>query len=209
MEADGQDTTPKPLRELNVLLVEDNPGDRRLLAATLDEDLQGEVHVHEADHLHRAIAAVAQARFDVILLDLSLPDSRGVETVVRMRRQVNDVPIIVLTGLDDEATAAKALQEGAQDYLIKGAFDAPLLRRAIRYAIERERLVGQLREALLHIKSLRGLIPICTMCKKIRDDRGYWEQLEVYISEHTDADFTHGLCPECYQRMLAELHDKG
>jgi hypothetical protein len=70
---------------------------------------------------------------------------------------------------------------------------------------EQENLVSQLREALAEIKTLKGFIPICASCKKIRDDEGYWDQLEIYISKHTDAKFTHGLCPECVEKYKVEM----
>jgi hypothetical protein len=62
---------------------------------------------------------------------------------------------------------------------------------------DRERLIGELQEALAHVNTLRGLIPICAWCKKIRNDQGYWEQLELYLKSHSEADFTHGMCPDC------------
>jgi hypothetical protein len=80
-----------------------------------------------------------------------------------------------------------------------------LLRRAIRYAIERKKLMTQLEQSLKEIKTLRGFLPICASCKKIRDDKGYWTQLETYISEHSGAEFTHGLCPECVTKLYG-LH---
>ena len=73
---------------------------------------------------------------------------------------------------------------------------------------EREELIARLREALAKIRTLRGLLPICVSCKKIRDDSGYWNQLESYLREHSEADFTHGLCPECAQRLYPDLYEK-
>jgi hypothetical protein len=74
-----------------------------------------------------------------------------------------------------------------------------------RVEAERERLIGELQVALASIKSLRGLIPICSACKKIRNDRGYWEQVEDYVREHSEATFSHGLCGECAQRLYPEF----
>ena len=79
--------------------------------------------------------------------------------------------------------------------------------RAIRYAIEREKLVVKLREALEQIKTLRGFIPICTSCKKVRNDQGFWQQVEVYVSNHTEAEFSHGICPGCFKALYPEIAD--
>ena len=129
-----------------------------------------------------------------------------------MDAQAPEVPIVVLTGFDVESFAIQALREGAQDYLVKGQIDGQLLVRAIRYAIERkrveverERLVVELKEALDKINTLRGLLPICASCKKIRDDKGYWNQIETYFGEHSQAEFSHGICPDCAKVLYPEL----
>ena len=75
--------------------------------------------------------------------------------------------------------------------------------------LENESLIRELQEALSEIKTLRGILPICSNCKKIRDDKGYWNQVEVYIRDHTHAEFTHGICPECYGKHLEELKKNG
>lgn len=134
---------------LNILLVEDNPGDIRLLQEILREVTTTMCHITPAMTLAMAIdllTASDPAPFDVILIDLSLPDSQGIGSFLTLQRQVPNVPIVVLTGLDDENLALTAMQQGAQDYLIKGRVDSALLLRSIRYAIERERAEAQLRQ---------------------------------------------------------------
>lgn len=74
---------------------------------------------------------------------------------------------------------------------------------------ERERLIAELKSALSQVKTLRGMLPICSSCKKIRNDKGYWEQMEVYIRDHTDADFSHGICPECAAKLYPDFFKKG
>ncbi len=124
---------------IRILLVEDNPGDARLVREAVGE--AGSLR-HELSHVNRLEDALGQLRterFDVVLLDLGLPDSQGIDTLVRMRGEQPGVTIVVLTGLDDETVALRALQSGAQDYLVKGQIDGRLLVRATRYAIERTR----------------------------------------------------------------------
>ena len=129
--------TGEPMR---ILLVEDNPGDARLLRELLREASASPVELTHVERLSEGRASVLEAAPDVVLLDLSLPDARGMETVRGMLDAAPDVAIIVLTGLDDESTAIAAMQAGAQDYLVKGDVDGRLVLRAIRYARERKRL---------------------------------------------------------------------
>ncbi|MGD2063475.1 MAG: ATP-binding protein [Nitrospirota bacterium] len=131
----------------NVLLVEDNPGDVVLLRALLEEaDDHAFTIIHESS-LARGLCRLAEGDIDVVLQDLSLPDGTGLEIVRKLRRHGAKVPIVVLTGLDDQDIALQAVQEGAQDYLVKGSVDGHGLARCIRYAIERERLRADLEEA--------------------------------------------------------------
>jgi DNA-binding NtrC family response regulator len=147
---------------------------------------------------------LGKKKFDVILSDLGLPDSIGIGTFKTFHSLYPDIPVIVLTGLDDENTALVAVQSGAQDYLVKGQIDTRQLTRSIRYAIERQKLVTELEKSRKEIKTLQGLLPMCAWCKKIRDDKGYWKNLETYIRENTDAAFTHGICPECMKKVERE-----
>lgn len=130
-----------------ILLVEDNPADARLLLEILGENgsRPSGFELVEVARLAAAIQRLQDANFDLVLLDLSLPDSQGIATVVRVKDARPDVPIVVLTGYDDDNTATDALRRGAQDYLVKGQIDRRMLLRAIRYAIERERAEAQLR----------------------------------------------------------------
>jgi signal transduction histidine kinase len=130
-------TGPEPVR---ILLVEDNPGDARLLRETLREAEGFPFELKHAVRLADAAAAFAECAAEVVLLDLSLPDAHGLDTVRRMLEVAPGTPIIVLTGTDDERLALQAVHAGAQDYLAKGRVDGPLLARSIRYAIERNRL---------------------------------------------------------------------
>ncbi|MBI4948684.1 MAG: sigma-54-dependent Fis family transcriptional regulator [Deltaproteobacteria bacterium] len=123
---------------LDILLVDDNPADARLIKEML-VDAEGSFSVRCAGRLDEALEAVASSRFGIILLDLMLPDSRGFDTFSAMHGMAGAMPIVVLTGLSDENLAARAVRAGAQDYLVKGQVDTPMLVRAMRFAIERKR----------------------------------------------------------------------
>src|SRR5918995_2085964 len=128
---------------MRVLLVEDNEDDALLIRETLSETT---VEIERAECLATALEHLAKERFDAVLLDLSLPDAQGLDTIGRVLGQSPAVPIVVLTGLNDEEAAVKAVEGGAQDYLIKGQVDGQLLTRALRYAIQRHRAEERLKE---------------------------------------------------------------
>ena len=121
-----------------LLLVEDNAGDARLLREMFNEEGSPPTELTHVMTLSDAERYLAERAVDAILLDLGLPDAQGLSAVRRAQAAAPRVPLVVLTGLDDESVAAQALQEGAQDYLIKGQIETRGLLRALRYAIERK-----------------------------------------------------------------------
>src|SRR5437764_4694785 len=127
---------PPPAERLSVLLVEDNPADARLVREML-KAVRPSLALTHVTRLDDALEHLRTHGFSAVLLDLTLPDSEGMDTLVRARDQAPQTPIVVLTGMADEDRAAKAVREGAQDYLIKGQVDGPLLYQSIRYAVER------------------------------------------------------------------------
>lgn len=192
------------LHPIKILLVEDNPGDARLVK----EMLRGVNHFkHELTHtatLQHAREHLSAAEPDVVLLDLSLPDGQNKNSAISLIESFNNIPVVILTGLDDDSIGLESIQRGAQDYLIKGQTDSKLMVRVIHYSIERkqaelekEKLIHELQELFKQIKTLRGLLPMCTKCKKIRDDHGEWVILEQFIQENSNTDISHGICPEC------------
>ncbi|MBD2465082.1 response regulator [Oscillatoria sp. FACHB-1407] len=138
---------------IHVLLIEDNPGDARLLWELLLEVNSVKFELEQVDRLSQGIQRLQDNIFDVILLDLTLPDTQGFETFTKLHNCARNIPIVVITGLNDETIALSAVQEGAQDYLVKGQLTGDLLVRSIRYAIERKRTEHKIREqaALLDI----------------------------------------------------------
>ena len=184
------------------MLIEDSPTDALLLESSLAGEQSFPHELVRAERLADGLALITGRTFDVALSDLGLPDSQGLATFTELHNNAPHVPIIVLTRNDDMETALSALKLGAQDYLPKGELGGVLLSKTIRYAIERNHLVRQLEEALAQVKTLSGLLPICGSCKKVRDDGGYWNQIETYLAQHTDASFSHGICPECAIKQL-------
>jgi PAS domain S-box-containing protein len=319
---------------IRVLVIEDNPPLLRMIGDMLDQAPEAVFLVESTGRLGDGLARLAGGGIDLVLLDLSLPDSQGLATFQACYSRAPDVPIVVLTALEDETVAMGALREGAQDYVIKSEMNPRTLIRGIRYAIERkrgeearsrlaalvesshdaiiglsleglivswntgaeaifghsyeevigrpssvllspghaddmpatlkqlkaglfvkdfetarrtkegrtihlavsvspiknsygriigasmiardideqkrheqeqERLINELQAALAQVKTLSGLLPICACCKKIRDDHGYWTQVEVYLMARSQAEFTHGICPECEQSYRSQI----
>jgi DNA-binding NtrC family response regulator len=196
------DTNP-----ITVLLIEDDADDAVLIQRYLSNGLKVPFQIKHADRLTKGLDCLHDGGFAVVLLDLGLPDGRGLGTFEMAHAQAPHIPIIVLTGHNDDEMAIEAVQKGAQDYLVKYQVTADLLRRSIRYAIERQKLLTEVEHSTKEIKTLRGFLPICASCKKIRDDKGYWTQIEAYISEHSEAEFSHGICPDCASKLYGEYFD--
>ena len=142
---------------IHILLIEDNPGDARLLRTLLQETASSQFELVHAERFSEALNRLSERRFDVVLLDLSLPDAQGLETISRLSGQAEGTPIVILTGLNDEEIAIRALQQGAQDYLVKGQADGQLLARALRYAIERHKAEESLKARNRELMVLRKI----------------------------------------------------
>jgi PAS domain S-box-containing protein len=159
------------MKAINLLLIEDNPGDAELIRDMLTEEgtndgLAAPFRLAHVDRLSAGLAYLKDNQPDLVLLDLSLPDSHDLETLSRLQAGAPHVPVVVLTGLGDEPFALQAMQAGAQDYLVKGEIDSRLLRRTIRYALERHRSMNRLRvlheidQAILAASSAEEIAPV-------------------------------------------------
>ena len=140
--------------KLTVLLIEDNPGDARLVREMLTATNGATFDLVHVDRLASGLTRLAVGGIDVILLDLTLPDSHGPDTLIRACGHAPDAPIVVMTSLDDEALGVRLMHEGAQDYLVKGQIDGNLLARAIRHAIERKRAEEAVKQAEARYRNL-------------------------------------------------------
>ena len=196
-------------KSINALLIEDNPDDAMLIQRYLTSSPRVTYSLTHVGRLADGLKILDSIRFDVILLDLGLPDApAGIKTFEKAYAHASSIPIIVLTGHDDDTIAVESVQKGAQDYIVKGQVTGTMLGRAIRYAIERRKLLVQLERSASEIKRLRGILPICASCKKIRDDKGYWTQVETYIRDNTGTEFSHGICPDCAEKLYPEYYKK-
>ena len=196
-------------KPIKLLLVDDNADDVFLTRRMLEKNPGGTFNFH-IDHccdLTETLAYLSSEKPNVVLLDLGLPESLGLQTLEQVLAAAPNLPIVVFTGLSDEDLGIKAVQKGAQDYLVKGQVNLDLLVRSLRYAIERKQMVIQLQEALSQVKILKGFLPICAKCKAIRNDEGHWQQIESYLRERSEAEFSHGICPVCLKELYPEFCD--
>ncbi len=155
---------------INVLLIEDDPGDTDFIKEILLEVTDHTFRLECVDWLKKGLKRLTEGNIDVVLLDLFLPDSHGLDTLARVNAKAPSVPIIVLTGLEGETPALKAVQAGAQDYLIKDSVDSNLIIRSMRYAIERKRVEEELRQSLAKLRRIMGgIIQAMTMTVETRD----------------------------------------
>lgn len=198
--------------KIGILMIDDDPNLRK----TLSDILRAKGYeTHTAKDGAEGLALLKQHAVNLALIDLRLPDISGIEVLGRVKADYPSMEAIILTGNATLDSAIEATNRGAFSYLQK-PYDVDQLLLHIRRAIEkqqaeeeREKLVRELQEALDKIKTLRGIIPICASCKKIRDDKGYWNQIEAYIRDHSDAEFSHGLCPECAKKIYPGYFNDG
>jgi len=206
------------MNKLKVLVTDDDPQVLLLASSILR---RAGYEVLEAGGGGQCLEVMRAHRPDLVLLDVMLPDMPG-GTVCRLIKAdpaYQGTLVILVSGIQVSSEyQARGLNIGADGYIIKPISNKELVARV--QAMERikraedalrekerqqENLILKLQEALREIRTLKGLIPICATCKKIRDDEGYWNQLESYITRHTGAVFSHGICPDCAEKMREEI----
>ena len=194
-----------------ILVVDDEPVNIRLVTAAL----KNEYKILAALNGHDAVDLIKEHNPDLILLDVMMPDITGFDVckIIKADKRFADIPVIFLTALDTQEGQLQGLELGGIDYLAK-PINFTLLRLRVRNHIvlneQRDLLVRQkaeLEDALARVKQLEGIIPICMYCKKIRDDGQSWHQLEAYITNHSEAQFSHGMCPDCAEEQMKILKD--
>lgn len=158
---------------------------------------------------------------DLVVTDIRMPVMDGLTMAKEIKAISSDVKIIVTTAFTDVSYLMDAIDVGIDQYVVKPVNMERLLAAidkcvdniqcrnlARRYQAEREELVVNLQAALEKVKLLSGFLPICSACKKIRDDRGYWQQIESYIKAHSEAEFSHGICPDCAKELYPDIFKK-
>lgn len=214
--------------ERPILVIDDNTEQQLIYKKVLNKE--GFTNLSEfssADDFFNSLNKLKKSdkpfpEYDLILLDINMPGTDGIEACKKLKtlEKYKDTPIIILTGMIDDLTMTEAFNAGAHDY-IKLPFSKIELLSRVKAALrlkreidekkfileEKDELLSDLKDALENIKTLTGLIPICANCKNIRGDDGYWDQVEVYITKHSQAVFTHGICPSCAEKLYKEARD--
>jgi CheY-like chemotaxis protein len=182
-------------QEVNVLLLE------RMLRGAGYLSVSSTMDPNEVCELHR------KNRYGLILLDLLMPGMDGYKVMEGLKEieEGGYLPVLVITAQPDQKL--RALQAGAKDFVGK-PFDLAEVLARVHNMLEVRLLYDELQKALEQVKLLSGLLPICMWCKKIRDDQGYWNAIEHYLGQHSEAEFSHGICPDCKRKYSGEMLDK-
>jgi AmiR/NasT family two-component response regulator len=167
----------------------------------------------EASDGEDAYEKTCSLRPDVVLMDIKMPKLDGIEATWKIQ-EFCPTPIVIITAYDSGDLLTNAGAAGVSAFLTKPPQPVEI-ERAIVIALARHadimevrRLNKELEQALEEVKKLQGILPICSSCKKIRDDKNSWQQIEVYISNHSEAEFSHGICPDCAKKLYPEFYDK-
>ncbi|MCK5798372.1 MAG: response regulator, partial [Deltaproteobacteria bacterium] len=216
---------PAPAEGARVLIVEDTEA-----VAALEAELVGLCHHHvvgRATHGAEGVDFCRRLKPDVVLMDVEMPELDGIEAT-REIMGCCPTPVVILSAHESEDVVTRAADAGASAYLVKPPtagdlgraiefararfFDLMEVRRVNAELVSRSRDLeaanADLKQALAQVDQLSGLLPICASCKKVRDDAGYWHQVESYVSAHSGVRFSHGLCPSCFSTLYPELVDE-
>lgn len=194
----------------HILLVEDDEGDADLFRALIAGDSRYHFHVTEVRSIQAARQAISGQPFDLIIMDLSLPDSQGLEGFDSIRKEFSEFPIVLMTGLDDENVAMEAVAKGAQDYLIKGEVDGKLLSKVIRYAIERKRIDSDIRAAEEKYRAVFENSAVAIMVADSSQRVVSWNRFTEELLGMTSGDLLHRPVSEIYPRQEWErIHALG
>jgi DNA-binding response OmpR family regulator len=193
---------------MRILIAEDDLVSRKMLEATLHRWGYEVVITCDGESALKALQTDDAPR--LAILDWMMPNLDGVDVIRRIRERSHGEPpyILLLTAKGNKEDIVSGLEAGADDYVIK-PFDREELRARLQAGIRivtlQSQLQARVRElevAIARVKTLQGLLPICSYCKRVRNDGDYWQQVESYISDHSDARFSHGICPDCFESVV-------
>ncbi|MBU4388645.1 MAG: response regulator [Proteobacteria bacterium] len=202
----------KPIR---ILVAEDDFMVSKSITQTLNDI--GYEQVGLASNGEEVVEMTRSLQPDVILMDIKMPKLDGLQAA-RQIQENSPTPIVILTAYDSQELVKEASKSGVGALLLKPP-EAFEIEKAVTIAMARHNDLmelcslnkelqirkQELEKSLAEIKTLRGILPICANCKKIRDDKGYWNQIESYIHKHSEAEFTHGICPECMKKLYPDF----
>ncbi len=205
----------------SILVVDDLPTNLRILTTTLNAAGYTTLIANNGE---RALYQIANHPPDLILLDVMMPGIDGFETCRQLKANpvTASIPVIFMTALVALDDKIKGFEVGAVDYITKPFQVKEVLARInthltiyrLQQQIETQNIQlqeknSELESAMSQVKLLSGMLPICANCKKIRSDEGYWQEVTAYIQEHSDAEFTHGICPDCFPKLYPEIYGEG
>jgi len=198
---------------MKILIAEDDLTSHRVLKEVLEKWDYEVLSTYNGKEAWEALQQDKNIRLAV--LDWMMPEMNGLELIGKIReaKDFKSMHIILLTAMGQKEDIIAGLEAGANDYITKPFHHSELRvrikvgERVVELQGDLQKRIHELQEALDQIKTLKGLIPICASCKKIRDDEGYWQEVEKYIMEHCDAEFSHGLCPDCLKKYYPEYYE--
>jgi len=201
---------------MRILVAEDDAVTRKLLESTLGRLRLDVIAVADGNAAWNALETLkGKDAPELALLDWMMPGLEGIQILRRLRTTPGFelLYVILLTSRTDKEDVAYGLAAGANDYIAK-PFDPSELEARIRVGERMVKLqrslaarVAELEVALAHVQRLQGLLPICSYCKKVRNEADYWEQVDSYLTSHSDVRITHGICPQCLETMMKQLDE--
>ena len=183
----------------SILIVDDNPQNLQVLGSLLQKEGHS---ISVAMNGPDAIAFLADHAVDLVLLDVMMPGMSGFEACEKLKANphTKDIPVIFVSARIETQDIVRGFEAGGVDYVTK-PFNPPELLARVRTHVA-------LQKARSEIVGLRSILPICSSCKKIRDDDGYWQQVEEYVSSHADVRFSHGICHDCMRKLYPDIADR-
>ena len=198
---------------MKVLIVDDEPINAKIAQKFLEKEYSEIVVVNDS---RTVMKTMTETDIDLVLLDIRMPHKDGFQVCKEIRdvKKYNDIPIIFLTTESDIESITKGFDSGGNDYLLKPFKPKELMARVrnhlkLKRAMDMQKEMNmKLQNALDEVKQLSGLLPICSHCKNIRDDKGYWQKVEFFIAGRTDTQFSHGICPDCLTKHYPKMAEK-